>query len=280
MDECIHKIMPKPLIKWLGGKRKLLGELLPIIPKHHCFCEVFCGGAALFFEKGPSPVEVINDINGDLINLYRVVKNDFEKLADRLEELFPSRQLFMEYRRFEENRYLPEIERAARFFYVVKCSFGGSISGVSSWGFSKEKKSGFNQETVRKILSQAHRRLVQTYIENRDFTELILAYDGEQTFFYCDPPYLNTAGYDVDFGEPHFRKLADLARNVKGKILISANDHPVIRKLFNGMVIKEIRTKYTIQNANNDMQANELLISNYEQDLYDGHTGKTGELFA
>ena len=272
--------MPKPIIKWLGGKRKLLGELLPIIPEHHCFCEVFCGGAALFFGKGPSPVEVINDINGDLINLYRVVKNDFEKLADRLEELFPSRQLFMEYRNFRENRNLPEIERAARFYYVLKCSFGGDIGGLPIWGYSKESKSGFNQERVRETLSQAHRRLCNAYIENRDFSELIHAYDGERTFFYSDPPYLCVKDYGIDFSELHFQKLADLARNVKGKILISANDHPVIRKLFDGMVMKEVRTKYTIQNGNNDMPANELLISNYEQDLYDGHTGKTGELFA
>lgn len=271
--------MPKPIISWMGGKRKLLGELLANIPGHHCFCEVFCGGAALFFGKDPSPVEVINDINGELVNLYRVVKNDFEKLADRLEELFPSRQLFMEYRRFEENRHLPEIERAARFFYVLKCSFGCNLV-PSRWGFSKESKSRFDPESVRDILFQAHRRLRNAYVENRDFTELILTYDGERTFFYCDPPYLDTYGYGADFDETHFQKLADLARNVKGKILISANDHPVIRKLFDGMVIKEIRTKYTIQNGNNDMPANELLISNYEQDLYDGHTGKTGELFA
>ncbi|MCZ4065712.1 DNA adenine methylase [Oxalobacter aliiformigenes] len=272
--------MPKPIIKWVGGKRKLLGELLAVIPEHHCFCEVFCGGAALFFAKDLSPVEVINDINGDLINLYWVVKSDFEKLAGRLEELFPSRQLFMEYRNFREDRNLPEIERAARFYYVLKCSFGGVISGVPRWGFSKESRSGFNPERVHDILSQAHRRLRNAYVENRDFQELILTYDGERTFFYCDPPYLDTHGYGVEFDELHYRKLADLARNVKGKILISANDHPVIRKLFDGMVIKEVRTIYTIKNGNNDMQANELLISNYEQDLYDGNTGKTGELFA
>lgn len=264
----------------MGGKRKLLDELFRVMPAHRCYVEVFSGGAALFFAKEPSAVEVINDINGDLVNLYRVVKDDDEAPIARLQWLFASRQIFYEYRDFAKNATLSNLERAARFFFIMKNAFGGRFRGKPSWGYSKEAPSKFNSLVVRDLIEQASRRLAGVYVENRSFDELIPVYDSHDTFFYCDPPYLGTAGYGVDFEEPHFRKLADLAKNVKGKILISANDHPVIRKLFNGMVIKEIRTKYTIQNGNNDMPANELLISNYEQDLYDGHTGKTGELFA
>lgn len=272
--------MPKPIISWMGGKSKLLDELFRVMPAHRCYVEVFSGGAALFFAKEPSAVEVINDINGDLVNLYRVVKDDDEALIARLQWLFASRQIFYEYRDFAKNATLSDLERAARFFFVMKNAFGGRVRGKPSWGYSKGAPSRFNSLVVRDLIEQASRRLAGVYVENRSFDELIPVYDGHDTFFYCDPPYLGTAGYGADFDETHFRKLADLARNVKGKILISANDHPVIRKLFDGMVMKEVRTKYTIQNGNNDMPANELLISNYEQDLYDGHTGKTGELFA
>ena len=136
-----------------------------------------------------------------------------------------------------------------------------------SWGFSKKNKSRFIADAARGILSQAHRRLQSAYVENRDFSELISLYDAEQTFFYCDPPCLGMSGYRTDFGEEHFRRLAVLARNAKGKILISANDHPVIRKLFDGFVINEVKTRYTTQNGNNNMLVNELLISNYKQQL-------------
>lgn len=126
----------------MGGKRKLLDELFRVMPAHRCYVEVFSGGAALFFAKEPSAVEVINDINGDLVNLYRVVKDDDEALIARLQWLFASRQIFYEYRDFAKNATLSNLERAARFFFIMKNAF---------WPVQRKAVFGLQQRSTQQI---------------------------------------------------------------------------------------------------------------------------------
>ena len=124
--------MAKPIIPWIGGKRRLAKRILPQFPAHECYAEPFAGGAALFFMKEPSEVEVLNDINGDLINLYRVVKNHLDELCRQFKWSLISRQDFNWLKQTSTETLtetLTDVQRAARFYYLQKMAFGGRVDG-------------------------------------------------------------------------------------------------------------------------------------------------------
>ncbi|WP_049191956.1 DNA adenine methylase, partial [Serratia marcescens] len=122
------KVAVSPIIPWVGGKRKLARQILPLFPKHTCYVEPFCGGAALFFSKEPSKVEVVNDINGELINLYRVVKHHLEEFVRQFKWALSSRQIF-EWEKLCVPETLTDIQRAARFYYLQNMAFGAKVEG-------------------------------------------------------------------------------------------------------------------------------------------------------
>jgi site-specific DNA-adenine methylase len=115
-----------PVIPWLGGKRRLADKLLPLFPQHECYVEVFCGGAALYFLKRPAPVEVLNDINGDLVSLYRVLTHHLEEFVRQFKWAISSRQVF-EWQKMTRPETLTDIQRAARFYYMQHHAFGGKV---------------------------------------------------------------------------------------------------------------------------------------------------------
>ena len=113
-----------PIVPWIGGKRRLAKHILPLFPAHTCYVEPFCGAAALYFLKTPSKIEVINDINGELVNLYRVVKHHLEEFVRQFKWALVSRQIFKWLQDTPEET-LTDIQRAARFYYLQKQAFGG-----------------------------------------------------------------------------------------------------------------------------------------------------------
>ena len=116
-------IKRKSPLAWVGGKSKLTSTIIPLIPKHSCYVEVFAGAAWVLFRKEPSKVEVINDINGDLITLYRVIQNHLEEFIRYFKWSLISREEFARLQRVDEST-LTDIQRAARFHYLVKNAFG------------------------------------------------------------------------------------------------------------------------------------------------------------
>ena len=118
----------RPLIPWMGGKRRLAPAILPLFPDHSCYVEPFCGAAALFWLKNPSQVEVLNDINGELVNLYRVVQHHLEEFVRQFKWALSSRQIF-EWHKVTRPETLTDIQRAARFFYLQKNAFGAKVAG-------------------------------------------------------------------------------------------------------------------------------------------------------
>ena len=116
--------MTKPIIPWMGGKRRLAKQLLPLVEGHRTYVEPFAGGAAVFFMKEPASVEVINDINGDLVNLYRVVKYHLEELVRHFKWALVSREEFMAAKEINP-KSLTDIQRAARFYYLQRTAFRG-----------------------------------------------------------------------------------------------------------------------------------------------------------
>lgn len=252
---------PAPVIPWIGGKRRLAKHILPLFPAHECYVEPFAGAGALFFMKEPARAEVLNDINGDLVNLYRVIKHHLHEFLRQLEWSLVSRQLF-EWAKVAVPETLTDIQRAARFYYLQKLGFGGKVEG-RTFGTSTTGGVRLNLYRVEEDLSQAHLRLANTTIEHLPWDACIERYDRPHTLFYCDPPYWGTEGYGVEFGLEQYDRIAELARTMAGRIVISVNDIPEMRAAFAGLNIQRRDINYTVGGAGRkSSRSGELIITN------------------
>lgn len=252
--------MSKPIVAWVGGKRRLAKQLLPLFPKHICYVEPFCGGAALFFAKQPSEVEVINDINGDLINLYRVVKHHLEEFIRQFKWMLISREQF-DWHKVADTNTLTDIQQAARFYYLQCMTFGAKIDS-RNFGTATTSPPSLNLLRMEEYLSAAHLRLSRAFIEHLGWEACIKRYDREHTLFYLDPPYYNTQGYGVEFAFDEYQKIAELARTIKGKMIVSVNDIPEMHQVFDGFDMQQVGLCYTV-GGKNRKNANELIIKNF-----------------
>ncbi|ECS6408021.1 DNA adenine methylase [Salmonella enterica subsp. enterica serovar Poona] len=250
-----------PIVPWIGGKRRLARHILPLFPAHTCYVEPFCGAAALYFLKVPSKTEVINDINGELVNLYRVVKHHLEEFVRQFKWALVSRQIYKWLQDTPEET-LTDIQRAARFYYLQKQAFGGKVAD-HTFGTSTTSAPRFNLLRIEEELSMAHLRLSRTLIEHLDWHQCIARYDRPHTLFYCDPPYWGTEGYGVDFGLEHYDHMAELARNIKGKMIVSVNDIPEMRQAFNDLNIQTVDISYNLKVTGKATQRKELVICNF-----------------
>lgn len=147
----------KPLVPWIGGKRRLVPEILPWFEAHTCYVEPFAGAAALLFAKSPSKVEVLNDVNSDLVNLYRVVRHHLEEFVRQFKWALTSRKLF-EWAQHTPPETLTDIQRAARFFYIQKLCFGAKVEG-QTFGVATTSSQALNLCRIEEELSAAHLRL-------------------------------------------------------------------------------------------------------------------------
>ncbi|MFK3971206.1 DNA adenine methylase [Pseudomonas sp. NPDC087358] len=259
-----------PIIPWMGGKRRLADRLIPLFPPHECYVELFAGGAALFFMRPqPAKVEVLNDINGELVNLYRVVQNHLEEFIRQFKWALSSRQIF-EWQKMTRPETLTDIQRASRFFYLQLHAFGGKVSG-QTFGTATTTPA-INLLRIEENLSAAWQRLSGTYVENLPWLECAERYDRAHTFHYMDPPYWNTAGYGVDFGFDNYDRIADFMRGCKGRVMVSINDHPDIRRVFRGFHQKEIKIRYSTANRRQGAsdESSELVITNWEEGALGG----------
>lgn len=251
--------MTSPIIPWMGGKRRLADRIFPLFPQHSCYVEPFAGGAALFFlRQVPAEVEVLNDVNGDLVNLYRVVQHHLEEFVRQFKWALSSRQVF-KWLQLTDPQTLTDIQRAARFYYLQQSAFGAKVEG-QTYGTATTTPPGLNLLRIEENLSAAHLRLSQTYIEHLPWQDCIKKYDREHTFFYMDPPYWETEGYGVPFGFEQFEEMARVLGQLKGKAIISLNDHPAIREVFSAYHIEKTDLKYTVGGGGKSPAASEVLI--------------------
>lgn len=247
-------------IKWRGGKRNLRKKIVEMIPEHHCYIEPFAGGLWVFFEKEPSKVEVINDVDRDLITFYSVLKNDFNNFIDKFDTYLISRDEFNYLKQLDSNQ-LDDVMIAYRFYYINKNSFGGDMSSFNSYYRDKP----YLNDRSLKLLHKAHSRLKDVWIENLDYKQIIHKFDKKDSFMYLDPPYYETNngsykdGKDIDFEE-----LRDALINLSGKWLLTVNDHPYIRELFNDFNIRETEVQYNMSKDKSGRgKYGELIITNY-----------------
>ncbi|MCM2973514.1 DNA adenine methylase [Larsenimonas suaedae] len=249
----------KPIVPWMGGKRRLAKQILPLFGPHRTYVEPFCGGAALYFMKEPSPVEVINDANGELVNLYRVVKHHLEELLRHFKWALVSRQEFLDLKRTPPET-LTDIQRAARFFYLQKTAFGARADNPS-FGTSAACRPRLNLLRLEEDLSEAHLRLSRTLIEQLPWEECVRRYDRDETLLYLDPPYWGTAGYGIEFGLEQYALMGKLAREAKGQVVISVNDIPEMHEAFEGLTIQRTQLRYSV-GLEHTAPRGELIISN------------------
>lgn len=253
--------MHYPVIPWLGGKRRLAKHILPLFPSHTCYVEPFAGGAALFFLKTPSTVEVLNDCNNELISLYRVLQHHLEEFIRHFKWSLVSRQMF-EWLKITHPDTLTDIQKAARFYYLQRLAFGGKISS-RTFGTAATSPPKLNLLRIEEDLSQAHLRLSRCYVEHLDWQKCIEKYDRPGTLFFLDPPYWQTEGYGVDFPFEKYHAIAETMRRIKGKAILTINDHPDMRKVFSGFRLETVKINYTVGGSNKGQNRSEMIVMNW-----------------
>jgi DNA adenine methylase len=259
-----------PIVPWQGGKRRLAARLLKLMPPHECYVEAFAGGAALFFLRPvPARAEILNDANGDLINLYRVVQHHLEEFVRQFKWALSSRQVF-EWLKETPPATLTDIQRAARFYYLQQHAFGGKVTG-QTFGTSTQGPV-VNLLRIEENLSAAHLRLSGVQIENCHWLACVKRYDRDCTLHYLDPPYWETEGYGLPWSFDEYVTMANFARSAKGRVMISLNDHPAVRAAFDGFKIAEAEICYSVGRCDTEARApaGEIIITNWEPELLGG----------
>jgi len=250
---------------YIGGKYNLLKALLPLVPPHHIYVEVFGGAANLLFNKPLSPVEVYNDVDGDIVNLFCVVRDRRDEFVERFRGILYSRRLYLNW--VEEPPPKDPVERAARFYYVLRCSFSGTLD--RGWGF-KRKAHKHAPEVFWSALEKTElitQRLKNCYIDCLDFRLCFRNWDTPETFFFCDPPYYGLDYYRHNFSEQDHRDLRRILGETEGKWLLTYNDHPEIRGLYDGFHIREASQTLTAsktESGGSRSSFTNLIITNYE----------------
>ncbi|KQM41161.1 hypothetical protein ASE59_02435 [Sphingomonas sp. Leaf10] len=255
-----------PPAPYLGGKRNLAKRLCAIIETipHKAYIEPFVGMGGIFLRRArPAAVEVINDLSGDVANLFRIVRRHYEPFVDEMAFLFAGRADFDRMRAVDPST-LTDIERAVRFLYLQRLGFGGKVVG-RTFGLRRDQSSRFDHARLRADLRRLSTRLAPVTIEQLDAVELIGRYDGKEALFYLDPPYNETTGYGLDFGPDQYRALADRLDTIAGSFVLSINDTPLIRDTFARFAIEEVATTWTVSGhaARAGTKVTELIIRNH-----------------
>jgi len=250
-------------LAYMGGKSLLAKKIITRIPEHNCYCEVFAGAAWLLFKKEESDVEIINDINTDLVTLFRVIKLHLEEFIRYLKWILVARDEFERFKK-ENPETLTDIQKAVRFYFLLKSGYAARIENPS-FNIATTSRPRLNLLRIEEELSAVHLRLSRVYVENRPYDNIINRFDKPDTFFYCDPPYY---GYEDYYGKgifspDDFRRLRDILSVIRGKFIMSINDVPDIRQLFKAFRLEVVKTTYMAAGADKKKRVNELLIMNY-----------------
>lgn len=256
----------RPIAPYIGGKRNLadrLGKLIDTIP-HELYVEVFMGMGGVFFRRHQAArVEVINDLSRDVAGLFRILQRHFPQFLDTLKWQLTTRADF-ERLMATNAEGLTDLERAARFLYLQRTAFGGKVAG-RSFGLSRTAPARFDLGKLVPLLEEVHGRLTSVTIECLSYGDLIRRYDRPGALFYCDPPYVGSEGDYNDtgdlFGRVDIGHLASLLRVIKGRSIVSLNEHPAVREAFKGFDIQEVETTYSVGGGDKAKRVGELIIT-------------------
>jgi DNA adenine methylase len=228
---------------WYGGKFSHLKWLLPLLPSAHHYCEPFAGSAAVLLNRGPAPVETYNDLDGEVVNFFRVLREEPDELI-RMVGLTPfSREEF--YKSLQYDETVTRLERARRFFVRARQVRTGlaQTASLGRWANCKNtSRAGMSGVISRwlgsvKSLPDVAERLIRVQIENRPAAEVIKLYDDKSTLFYCDPPYPHgsrgdSKAYAYEMDDDAHKELASVLRECRGKVAISGYRCDLMEKMY------------------------------------------------
>lgn len=237
-----------PPAAYIGGKRQLARRICDQISKvkHSIYAEPFVGMGGVFFRRTSAPrAEFINDRSGDVVNLFRILQRHYPQFMDTLRFQITSRQEFNRLKACDPST-LTDLERAARFLYLQRLTFGGKVAS-RSFGVDRGGGSRFNLTTLAPLLQDVHERLVSVVIENLDWQVFLDRYDRPDTLFYLDPPYWGTEDYygKTMFSRDQYEVMAEQLARIKGRFILSINDVPEIRAVFSAFDIEDVTLTYT-----------------------------------
>jgi DNA adenine methylase len=231
---------------WYGGKFSHLDWLLPRLPKCHHYCEPFAGSAAVLMNREPSAVETYNDIDGDLVNFFRVLRDRGEELT-RVISLTPFSREEFHIAINGSTQGISDVERARRFYIRARQARSGlaQTATLGRWANCKDtSRAGMSGVVSRwlggvEALGDIAERLLRVQIENRPALEVIRLYDAPSTFFYCDPPYLHSTrgdskAYGFEMSDSEHEALAETLNGIRGKAAVSGYRNDKMDTLFAG----------------------------------------------
>ncbi|MDR2793414.1 MAG: DNA adenine methylase [Treponema sp.] len=268
----------KTPLSYYGGKQQLANIILGLIPPHRLYCEPFLGGAAIFFAKEPSKVEIINDSNGEIINFYEVLQRDFTALEKEVAISLHSRK---QHRQAEVIYQNPEmfdrIKRAWAIWVLANSSYGCMLDG----GYGYDRTGGTSKKLANKragFTVDYAVRLQQVQIECCDALRIIRSRDTPDAFFYCDPPYVGAdQGHYDGYSQEDFDNLLGLLETMQGKFLLSSFRNKSLDDFTrrNGWSKMEIKRECSMTNRfDNPKIKTEILTANYPMKALDQQVKK------
>jgi DNA adenine methylase len=252
-----------PAAPYIGGKRILSKRIIHRINQipHSTYAEPFVGMGGIFLRRTQQPkMEVINDINGDVANLFRILQRHYPQFLDTLRFQITSRREFDRLSRTDPGT-LTDLERAARFLYLQRLAFGGKVRGQT---FGIDTRGGrFNLSTLSPQLEEIHERMAGVVIENLPWQNFISRYDRPGMLFYLDPPYWgNEEDYGkAIFGRDDFTVMADMLGQIRGRFILSLNAVPGVFEAFSSFAIEEVDCSYSVAGGGYRKAVRELIIS-------------------
>lgn len=248
------------LLRWLGGKSKLAGQIVSTFPDHKRYIEPFFGGGHVYFRKKPSEESFINDINSELMNLYQVVRDEPQELMRMIHYTPLTETMFNQlHEMYWSNRALwntqSAVRRALGYYFLIKCSFNsmGRSFAVNAGGQSNWMGDGI-LETIEAV---SNKLKINTVITTRDYRELLADFGNENTLVYLDPPYAvtireATTYYEYTMNERQHEELRDILILARFKWVLSYDIHPFVDKLYGSYPhIRMYKTSEMFQSSSN-----------------------------
>jgi DNA adenine methylase len=216
-------------ITYYGGKQVMARHILPLIPPHKIYTEAFFGGGAIFFSKEPSEVEVINDLNGEIVNFYRILVTDFWRLNELIRATLLSRADYEDAMVvYNHPKLFDPIKRAWAFWVLTN---QGYASKIGSWGYDANGSTMVKKIDGKKVefTTAIRTRLERTQIECNDAGKVIQSRDSKETFHYVDTPYIGSnMGHYSGYTDDQYRDHLQILARVEGKFLLSGYNSEIL----------------------------------------------------
>jgi DNA adenine methylase len=255
----------KTPISYYGGKQRLVPEILPLIPKHTQYVEPFCGGAAVFWAKEPSQHEVINDLDGRVVNFYRVLQTRFDELQSMIRGTLHSEAEYRWAKSVLLDNEADELDRAWALWVQTNMSFSNKIFG--GFGFEQNTGKVSGVAAKRAEFEVYNGRLEKVEVFSRDAVDLIILKDSPTTFFYIDPPYVSSeCGHYKGYTSADFQRLLDTLAGIQGKFLLSSYPEPELlaARAAHGWSTKDIEATVAVSGKRKERKGKlECLTYNY-----------------